>query len=202
MRKQSYERLEKLYKEHHGYVKTTDLLKGGFTNRQIAQLLEEGYLEKIANGSFWMKRCGLEKPFDYKPVETCLVNPEAVVIADSACFYQGLINVEPDRLSIATRRTDRHQMQLPFPVSRHYLAEDTYEEHRKSVITGFGAYHIYDIDRSVCDCIRFRGSIEEDLFTLIMERYRQEEMDRQRKERLWQYARRIKIDREAHKILE
>ena len=41
---------------------------------------------------------GHKKPADYKAVEVGLVNPKAVICADSACFYQGLIDIEPETL--------------------------------------------------------------------------------------------------------
>lgn len=201
MRQRTYETLEKLYSKYCGYIATNDLLKEGFTNRQIAQLQQEGYLDKIANGRFWLCRSGMDKPTDYKAIEVGFVNKEAVVIADSACFYQGLIDIEPPRLSIATRRSDRHQMRLPFEVTRHYLADSGFEEEKKKVETKFGDYQIYEIGRSVCDCIRFRESIEGDIFDLIIENYRKEEHDRRMKNRLLAYARAMKFEEKAKEIL-
>ena len=34
---------------------------------------------------------------------------------------------------------------------------------------------VYDIERSVCDCIRFKDTIDDDIFCLVIERYRQQE---------------------------
>ncbi len=130
-----------------------------------------------------------------------MVNEKAVVIADSACFYQGLIDVEPVKLYIATRRSDRHQMRFPFAVTRHYFAENGYEEDMKKVETPFGNYQIYDIGRSVCDSIRFRESIDTAVFDLIIENYRKAGFDRQMKERLLAYAKRMKFEDRAKGIL-
>lgn len=201
MRQHTYERVDKLYRQYHGYITTKELLGEGFTSRQISKLQQEGYLEKIANGCFWMMHAGLTKPHDYKPIEVGLVNKEAVVIADSACFYQGLIHIEPPRLSIATRRTDRHQMVFPFAVTRHYLAENVYDDGKHTVETPFGSYQVYEIGRSVCDCIRFRDSIEEDIFNLVIENYRKEDVDQKTKERLLAYSKMMKFEDRAKKIL-
>lgn len=201
MRQCTYDKVEKLYEKYCGYIGTSDLLKEGFTNRQIANLLQEEYLEKIANGYFWMMRSGLEKPYDYKPVEVAFVNEESVIVADSACYFQGFIDVEPKKLSIATRRNDRHKMNFPFEVTRHYLAQNGYEDFMKTVETKFGNYRLYDVGRSVCDCIRFRDTIESDIFDLIIENYRKLEKDDQMKERLLAYARMMKFEEKAKKFL-
>lgn len=201
MRQYTYERIESLYEKYCGYIVTKDLLSEGFTNRQISLFQQEGYLEKIANGYFWMPRAGMEKPYDYKAIEVGLVNNEAIIIADSACFYQGLINVEPSKVSIATRRGDRHKMVVPFEVTRHYLAESGYEEGKKKIETQFGDYNVYEIGRSVYDCIRFRESIDGDIFDFIIENYKKEEEDRKAKERLLTYARKMKFEDKVKKIL-
>lgn len=201
MRQHTYERIEGLYDKYCGYITTRELMGEGFTNRQIGFFQQEGYLEKISNGCFWMPRAGVEKPYDYKAVEVGMVNHEAVVIADSACFYQGLIDIEPPKLSIATRRTDRHKMIFPFEVTRHYLSERGYEEGKKKVETPYGDYHVYEIGRSVCDCIRFQESIDSDIFALIIENYRKGQDDMRMKERLLAYARMMKFEEKARKIL-
>jgi len=201
MRALIYERFENLYHSYHGYITTKALLSEGFTNRQILLFMQEGYLEKIANGYFWLTRSGLQKPSDYKAVEVGFINPNAVIAADSACFYQGLINVEPPRLSIVTRRTDRHQMHFPFTVTRHYLSESGYEQDKHTIHTAFGAYQIYDIDKSVGDCIRFQDDIDAHIFDLIIENYRKKGDDQRRTERLFSYAQRLKFADKVKGIL-
>ena len=34
---------------------------------------------------------------------------------------------------------------------------------------------VYDIERSVCDCIRFKNTIDDDIFSLVIERYRKQD---------------------------
>ncbi|MDD3251685.1 MAG: type IV toxin-antitoxin system AbiEi family antitoxin domain-containing protein [Lachnospiraceae bacterium] len=201
MRQQTYDNVARLDEKYHGYIKTTDLLSEGLTNRQIAQLQLEGYLDKISNGYFWLSKSRLEKPWDYKAVEVGFVNENAVVIAGSACYYQGLIKEEPPILSIATRRSDRHKMKFPFSVSRHYFAEDMFESDMKSVQTEFGSYRIYSIDRSVCDCIRFREDLEDHIFDLVIENYQKKYADERRRERMLTYARMMKFEEKARRVL-
>lgn len=201
MRPLTYERLENLYTHSCGYTTTRELLAQGLTNRQIAALLQEQYLEKIANGYFWMPRCGRQKPADYKPVEVCFVNHDAVIVADSACFYQGFISVEPPTLSVGTRRNDRRHMVFPFDTTRHYLAESGYNIDKLKIETEFGNYQVYDIGRSVCDCIRFRESIEPHIFDLIIDTYHKEFHDPQTRDRLLAYARKMKFEDTAKAIL-
>ena len=72
MRENTYIKIEKLYKKYRGYVGTKDLLAEGFSNRQISILVEEGYLQKICYGHYWLAGKQCRKPFDYKCIEVSL----------------------------------------------------------------------------------------------------------------------------------
>lgn len=114
MKGNTYVKLETVYKKYRGYVGTKVLLEEGFSNRQIAVLAEEGYLEKICHGWYWLAGGQDKKPQDYKCVEVCLSDPRAVICMDSALYYQKEIAEEPEYLSIATERTDRSTLKMNF----------------------------------------------------------------------------------------
>lgn len=159
MRITTYYRLENLYRKYAGYISTRELLDEGFTNRQIAILTEENYLEKVCHGCYWMLQCGHKKPNDYKCIEVCLSNPRAVIAMKSACYYQGLIESEPDVLVIVTERTDRSTINMRFPVERHYFSSSHFQYGIKKIETKFGKYNIYNVERSVYDMVRLKDEI-------------------------------------------
>ena len=156
MRITTYYRLECLYRRYSGYISTRELLDEGFSNRQIAVLTEENYLEKICHGCYWMLQCGHKKPDDYKCIEVCLSAPRAVIAMKSACYYQGLIESEPDVLAVATERTDRSVIKMKFPIERHYFSSSHFPYGIKKIETKFAKYNIYNIERSICDMVRLK----------------------------------------------
>lgn len=160
MRENTYIKIEKLYKKYRGYVGTKDLLAEGFSNRQISILVEEGYLQKICYGHYWLAGKQCRKPFDYKCIEVSLSNPSVVICMNSALYYQGVLSAEPDYLSIATERTDRSMMKMNFKVQRHYFSKRNFNVGKTKKETEFGKYNIYDIERSVCDLHRLKGGTE------------------------------------------
>mgnify|MGYP007123074709 FL=1 len=167
MRSGTYERLECLYQRYKGYISTRELLGEGFTNRQIAFLTEETYLEKVCHGHYWMLQCGYRKPFDYKCIEVCLSNPRAVISLESACYYQGITGTEPKALTVATQRTDRSAMKMNFPLERHYFSDGNFRTGIERVRTELGSYNIYNAERSLCDLIRLERRDADD--KIIME---------------------------------
>lgn len=175
MIKETYRKCQRLAEQYKGYISTAELLKEGITNRQIAEFVSDGALEKVCFGVYWFQCGDYQKPHDYKAIEIYRSDPRAVICADSACYYHGLISVEPPALSVATPRSDRSRIEMNFPVSRHYYSENTFSDQLKKINTDYGSYAIYDLERSVCDCIRFKNTIDREIFGLIIESYREEE---------------------------
>ena len=153
MRNNTYIKFENLCQKIKGYVGTKRLMEEGFSNRQIAVLAKEGYLEKICHGYYWIMG-EQDKPKDYKCIEVCLSDSKAIVCMESALYYQGQIEEEPECLSVATERTDRSLLKMNFPVNRHYFLGKNFEIGMKQTKTEFGIYNIYDIERSICDIVR------------------------------------------------
>lgn len=177
MIKDTYIKLWRLTEKYKGYISTSELLREGITNRQISEFVDNGMLERVCYGIYWFNCAEYAKPDDYKAIEICRSNPKAVICAESACFYQGLIDTEPPVVSIATRRDDRSKIKMNFPVSRHYYSENNFTEHQQTINTDFGQYAVYDIERSVCDCIRFRKDIDDGIFSLVIECYKKKEKE-------------------------
>ena len=181
MRNNTYLKLESVYRKYRGYVKTGELVEDGFSNRQIAVLTEEGYLERVCHGYYWLKGGQCEKPVDYKCIEVCLSNPNAVICMDSAIYYQEGMAEEPPYISVATERTDRSLMRMNFLIKRHYFSGSNFRIGMRKKNTEFGCYNIYDIERSVCDLSRLKQGVEIEIINHVRN-------DKQRFERLWKYV--------------
>lgn len=189
-----------MFEQAGGYLATRTLLDARITTIQIRALVDEGKIERVSHGHYWNLMSGRKKPENYKMLEACMTNSKAVICALSACYYHGLLKEEPEKLYIATRRTDRSGMELTFPVSRHYYSVVTFDEDVVEVDTPSGSFKVYDVDRSVCDCIRMETEIGEEKLSLVLEAYRKyknKDMDR-----LFAYADRMRFGRIARQYLE
>ena len=104
--KDTYMKCYQLSEKYNGYISTSELMREGLTNRQISEFTANGMLEKVCYGIYWFNCADYAKPDNYKAIEICRNNPRAVICADSACFLQGLIEIEPAVVSVATQRDD------------------------------------------------------------------------------------------------
>lgn len=201
MRQIIYDRVASVADNTKNYISTRDLLREGITNRQIANLQEEGCLEKIVNGLFWYTGNGQAKPSDYKAIEIGKVNPNAVICAETSCYLQGLIDVEPSVFAVATRRSDRQGMNMPFETRRHYFADSCFEDNIITVETEYGSYHMYDLERSVCDCVRFREEIQPAIYDNIIFNHKKIQEEAMAK-RMLAYAKAMKFEKKMRDVYE
>ncbi len=156
----TYDKILELFRENRGYMSFETLKEEGITISQIRELVDRGVLDKFARGWYWCNECGYSRPADHRYVEIGKVNSKAVICMESACFLQGLLKKEPKIISVATERTDRKKMEFSFPVNRYYLQNTGYEGEIEEVITEYGNYRVYSLDRSVCDCIRMKNKLD------------------------------------------
>lgn len=189
----TYEKITELFAQNNGYLCFDDLRKEKITITQMNELVNKGILQRFSRGWYWYQGEGAQKPENYRMIEICKVNPKAVVCADSACYYWGLLKKDPERLSFATRRTDRSGMEVIFPVSRHYFSDYAYTLDRKEVDTPYGRFSIYDMDKSVCDCIRFREELGDEVVTEVVAEYTRRQ--NRQVDRMLAYADQMRVGR-------
>ena len=195
MKNNTYIKFEAICRKAKGYIRTKELLEQGFSNRQIAVLEKEDYLEKVCYGYYWLKGRGDEKPKDYKCIEVCLSDARAVVCMESALYYQKEIDLEPEYLTVATERTDRSSLKMNYPVRRHYFSKNNFGIGIEKKKTEFGSYNIYNVERSICDVIRLKDQITTEISSIdqiVVEITRIDK--REQYNRLMQYAKLLKIN--------
>lgn len=196
----TYEKVTKLFRDGNGYRNAAQLKEAKVTTVQIKELVEKGIIERVSHGHYWLIDEEKGKPENYQMIEACMVNPRAVICADSACYYHGLIDKEPEKLSVATLKTDRSKMQLNFPVTRHYYSDLAFEQDLETVETPYGTLRIYALERSVCDTIRFREDIGSEAVDRIVRNY-MKQRNRQM-ERLLAYADAMRVGKIVRTKLE
>lgn len=171
MRKETYEKLEALAVKYKGYMRTAELLEEGVTNRQIANFVDEGKMERVSTGIYWIPNEEIRKPENYKMIEASLINRDSAICAETACYYWRMVTREPISLTVATKRSDRAAMEMNFPVSRHYFSDEHFLEDCQKVETEYGTVNVYSMDRSVCECILLKDSIRKDTYDDIIASY-------------------------------
>lgn len=162
-------------KKHHGYARTTDLLQGGISFRDIKKLLKTGQIERIKSGLYRMKDDDRTPIRDF--VDACQAIPKAVICLYSALSHYELTTFMPTEIMLAIPQGG-HAPQITYPPIRvFYFSEKQYEMGIETIKTKEGIYRIYSREKSVCDAFRFRKKLGDDtakeaLFTYLEKKNR------------------------------
>ena len=171
MLQKTYSKIQKLFRESYGYLRTSELLQQGVTTLQIRQLVEAGSVEKISHGIYWWLDDGREKPELSRYIEVEMADRKSVICMESALYLAGLLKKEPKMLSVATSRTDRSRIHMNYPIKRRYFSEPSINDYVETLDTPCGPVRYYSVDRSVVDCIRLRSELEDGALEKIMKKY-------------------------------
>lgn len=160
MYQKTHDKIIKLFTDNHGYMSFEALKEEGVTVLQMRELEDELVLTRFARGWYWCNDCGYEKPKDYKYIEISLVDPEAVICLDSACFLGNVKICEPEVVKFAVPRTDRKKYRFDFATLRYFYTHME-EEYIKTVRTEFGSYRYFAPARAVVDLLKNSDKIDE-----------------------------------------
>lgn len=193
----TYDKVVELFEANGGYLHFEHLKEAGLSTLQIHELVERGNMVRFSRG--WYYDPKMEKPRHYKMIELGMVNKNAVVCAESACYYWGLVEKEPLKLSFATNRTDRSKSKLDFPVYRHYYSNYGYSTDIVEIQTNYVPIHVYGMDKSIVDAIRCREAIGDETLAEIITKYRQR--PERNEEAMMEYAEQVRLKRVVMEIL-
>ena len=198
--------LQKTYKKaidlknfYKGYISTKELLKEGFTNRQINILVQEKYLERVACGQYWLLCCENEKPKEYKALEIYRDNPDAIITGSSALYYYHYVDEEPETLTIVTKRSDRKKSTVNFSVERHYCSDIQFDKDALRKKTAYGTYNISSVEKSLCDYIYYKNYTELRDISVLIERIQNQKSESMN--RFMMYAKQLHIENRIQKML-
>lgn len=190
------EKLDLLFEQNHGIVKTAQVLETGIAKHTFYAYAKRNGMEQVAHGIYispdaWTDamyilhlRCG-----------------QGVFSHESALFLHDLTDREPSEYSI-TVKTGYNPFNLKADGIKVYTIKK--ELHGVGVITmhtPFGhPVPVYDAERTICDIIRSRSSIEMQTFQDALKQYaasRQKDL-----RRLMDYAQRFRVEKILRQYLE
>lgn len=175
--------------ENGGIAKTSDFVAQGINAKDIIKLCNEGYLTRIRQGYY--RLAGDSYSSEEQMIKTLI--PEGVVCMESALFHYGYSDFTPRKWSIAVPRTiSRKKLDIDcIPIQTYYVQKSLYEI-GKTVDDFSGVIlSVYDRERTICDCFKFRSRIDSETFNKALNAYANDE--KKNLGRLSEYAKKLRV---------
>ena len=177
MEEATKERISEYIAAQSGVTRTKDFQRAGFHNSYLSELTAEGRLVRLKAGLYIAVESQTVAGF----YETQLALPSAVICLASALAYYELTTYEPPAVHVAIPRDER-VLPPEFPPTRRfsfgkarYNLGITQEQIEGHVI------RIYDREKTICDSIRFRRVLGQDVVNEAVHNYlggRKSDVDR------------------------
>lgn len=161
-------KLNLLLSVNKGYATTSELLKIGLDSREIKKLINKNIILKIKTGLY--KQSNSDEITEL--TEVCNIVPNGVLCLFSALSYYNLTTYNPFEFNMAIHR-DSTKPTLPEypPIKFFYYSDINFNTGITLISNDEVKIKIYDIEKTICDCCRYRNKLGIDIFKESLKEY-------------------------------
>ena len=152
-----------------GIAKSADFVAAGIRAVDVVNMCNAGYLDRVRHGYYQMAE--QDEATEEQILATLL--PMGVVCVESALFHYGYSDFAPRKWSVAVPRTvSRTKLDVGgLPLQTYFVQQDLYELGKTT-----GDFHgvtlpVYDRERTICDCFKYRSRLDTELFSKALNAY-------------------------------
>ena len=158
-----------IFEQYGGMMRTSQLAENKVFYSQREKLIEEGYIEKVRRGYYqWIN------PEDFSEVMTITrLFPDAILCMDTALRYYGYSDRTPGEWHLAVSKDSRKsRFQIDYPFVKPYYMEPKILEQGLTIGEMDGhKIRVYNKDRVICDCLRYRNKMDKEIFNKAIQNY-------------------------------
>lgn len=192
------EKAIKLFKKNQGLLRTAEAIRLGIHPRTLYQMRDEGLLERLAKGVYRL----VEIP-DFSEPDLVLVSkkiPRGIICLISALAYHGITTQIPHFVYVAIP-TKARPSRLEYPPLRYFrYSEKVYGSGVETHLVGGYPVKIYNIEKTLADCLKFRNKIGMDVVIEALKLYWQRKGPRI--DKLYEYAKLNRVEKILQPIME
>ena len=152
-----------------GIAKSADFVAAGIRAVDVVSLCNAGYLDRVRHGYYQMAE--QNEATEEQMLATLI--PQGIVCVESALFHYGYSDFAPRKWSVAVPRTiSRTKLNVDdLPLQTYFVQQDLYELGKTT-----GDFHgvtlpVYDRERTICDCFKYRSRLDTELFSKALNAY-------------------------------
>ena len=160
---------KEIFDKYGGMMRTTQLQEEKILYRLLQRLIENGYVEKVRYGYYqWIDHD------DFSEVGTVTrLFPDAILCMDTALRYYEYSDRTPGDWHLAvSKNSNKSRFKIDYPFVKPYFVEPSVLELGLTAGEMDGhSIRIYDKDRIICDCLRYRNKMDKEVFNKAIQNY-------------------------------
>ena len=155
--------------EKGGVAKSADFVAAGIRAVDVINMCNAGYLDRIRHGYYQLAEADTSSEAQLLAV----LIPKGIVCVESALFHYGYSDFAPRKWSIAVPRTmSRTKLDVDALVLQPYFVQPEIYELGKVTDDFDGVIlSVYDRERTICDCFKYRSRLDNEIFNKALNAY-------------------------------
>lgn len=158
-----------IFDSHGGIMKTKELEKENIYYHKRQELMQKGLIEKVRYGYFrWVDTD------DFSDVRTIThLYPDAIFCLETALHYYDYSNRTPRNWHLAVdKNSGKSRFKIDYPFIKPYYYEPSVLNIGVTSCNMDGQIvRIYNKDRLICDCLRYRNKMDREIFNRAIRSY-------------------------------
>ena len=159
------EKLEEIFQVNSGFLKSKDINRTQW--RALNKMLSDNSVSKVKRGLYRLNNFDQDTAF----IEVSNIVPCGVFCLFSMWFYYKLTTTIPHENHIAVMQNKKVRLPNYPPIKLYYLSEKFYELGITHINVGSQSVKIYDLEKSVCDAVRFRNKVGFEIAIEVVKNY-------------------------------
>jgi predicted transcriptional regulator of viral defense system len=162
---------KKIFRENGGQLRMSEAIKRGISRYMLYKLKDKGIIEQISRGVYRLK----DLPPIGNPdlVTVSLRFPNSVICLISALAFHGITTQIPHSVSVAIPRGSRPPSLDYPPVQPHQFSKNAYSAGLETLQIDGVPVKIYNMEKTLADCFKFRNKIGMDIVLEAFKLYRE-----------------------------
>ena len=184
--------------EKGGIAKTSDFVAAGIPAVDIVNLCNTGYLERIRHGYYQL--ADWDTSSEEQLIATLI--PKAIICVESALFHYGYSDFAPRKWSIAVPRSmSRTKLDIDaLELQTYYVQSEIYGLGKTTVDFNGVMLPVYDRERTICDCFKYRSRLDNEIFNKALNAYVNDSKKDLRN--LSGYAKKLRVHKKVTELME
>ena len=184
--------------EKGGVAKSADFVAAGIRAVDVVNLCNAGYLDRIRHGYYQLAEA------DTSSEEQLLATliPKGIVCVESALFHYGYSDFAPRKWSIAVPRSmSRTKLDVDaLALQTYYVQAEIYELGRITDDFDGVMLPVYDRERTICDCFKYRSRLDNEIFNKALNAYAND--TKKNLQNLSVYAKKLRVYKKVTELME
>jgi len=181
-----------------GIAKSADFVAAGIRAADVVNMCNAGYLNRVRHGYYQLAE---HEGISEEQLLASLI-PEGIVCVESALFHYGYSDFAPRKWSIAIPRSmSRTKLDVGVLSLRPYYVQTELYELGKTTDSFSGVILcVYDRDRTICDCFKYRARLDNEVFNKALHAYVNDK--RKNLKNLSLYAKKLRVYKKVTELME